>query len=341
MTSTLIPALGLLALIGSRAPAGTIPESPPERPETTPLREVDKVPFTDGGWFAWREPAHCDGDGNLIVVPVPAADPRIPAARQKRPDAILRVSRDGKKKTTIDPTRGSFPGASEAVTVATTIDSGGSVHALLWIPGERERTFRIASYDNSGEYRSSVKIDPEEIQVGDFEAFGSGEFLLFGVAMLPKVETRLVVLDSSGNLHDVLGVAVDDPTKEPEAPKRPPQMAPGGDGSIYLVLDGEDAVYVVNPSAQIRRAFTLDATPRDWRRVGLKAAENRLAVVYYQAPANEGHGGSFWMAVYDVLSGERQAILGPVNRPPLCYSRQSDRDTFTVLGGKDLLLMAP
>jgi hypothetical protein len=341
MRITLSVALLAVTFSGaSLAPADTGADSQPVRPETTPLRETAKLPsFAQDGWFAWREPVQCDESGNLFLVPVPPADTRIPANEQKRHDVILRVSRDGKERTTIDPSQGSYPGAAEAVTVATTVDSAGNLHVLLWIPGEQS-SFRIATYDNAGKYRSSTRIDPEEIQVGSFEVFGSGAYLLVGLAGLPPGEARFAVMESSGALRDVLGIA-DDPTQEREGPKRPALMARGGDGLVYTVLDGKSAVHVVDPSAESRLAFALEAAPRDWRLVGLKAAGNRLAFIYHQEPANADKSGVFWLAVYDPLSGERQATYGPVDRPPLCYSRPGDGDTFTIFDSKHLRSMAP
>jgi hypothetical protein len=117
-------------------------------------------------------------------------------------------------------------------------------------------------------------------------------------------------------------------------------LARGGDGRIYFVRGGEDSIDVIDASGNSEQAFKLAPMPRNRRLVELMAAGQRLAATYYEEQADDR--GRHWIAVYDVLLGERLAVYGPAPGVPVCYQYNGRQDRFTLLkDGHSLVTASP
>jgi hypothetical protein len=204
---------------------------------------------------------------------------------------------------------------------------------LVWTTRGEASSQYIVPFDRTGQARSHVRVDPEEIFVGGFEVFGSGEFLLEGFRKAgPDDQTRVTIMPAGGgSLHDVIAIPRD-PLKEPTAQGKVAALrARGADGLVYFVPAGEDSVHVIEPSGESHVAFTLAKAPHKGELVDLKGAGSRLAAIYYEERPSGNKSGRFWIAVYDSSLGQRVGVYGPVFSPPLCYQFDGRQDEFTVL----------
>jgi hypothetical protein len=309
----------------------------------TPLRTTSTVAFSESSWFAWMNPARCDTDGNVFVVAVPEADPRdvknAPAPPQytKKPSDILRVSADGKKRIRFSPAAvPAFANAEEVNTIATALSPSGTLFALVWAPRGQAGSQHIVSFDETGQYRSQIEVNVEEMVVQGFEVFGSGEFLLWGTR--PWGGPRVSIM--SGSSGDLLQDVVDEDSGR--TPKVSNHVTRAGDGQIYFVPQGQESIHAVAPSGLSKYAFRLARVPRNWRLLDLKAAgPRRIAATYYEERPGQNSGRA-WFAVYDALLGEQLAVYGPASGAPLCYEQSGRQDLFTVLkDARCLLRLSP
>jgi hypothetical protein len=296
----------LMLLAAAAAPAET------SAPEARPLREVQRLPRTDGVG-AWVVPIRCDAAGNLFVLPMP---PRPPAV----PRDVVRVAVRGPELTRFDV--GAAPevrGAAGARTHAVAVDGRGSLHAVVSISAD-ERLARqyVVSFDAAGRYRSAMAVDPLEMEVDAIEAFPSGAFLLQGHR---GPTPRLAVL-SRGGLADV-------PLAPPgdAAPSRFDFLARGGDGRVYAARRVGTSIVAIDDTGRSREAFALAPAFVEQRVDGLWASGRRV-VVAYEDEAAPGH--PVRLAVYDVGAGRLAAVYGPVEGLPACYEA-GPADTFTFL----------
>lgn len=349
-----VQALLVLAIL-SWAPASvseTVKRAKPASPDgqiaTTPLRATGTVKFSQDDWFAWLNPARCDTSGNVFVVPVPEADPRdaknpsAPPLYPKKLGDILRISADGKKRTRFSPaTVPALANADEITTVAMSLGPGGTLFALVWARrGEASGGHYIVSFQETGQYRSHIEVDDDDMAVQRFEVFGSGEFLLRGVRF--SGSPRAAVMPASGGLlQDVVFLPAVDSEVAATPPKLSDHLGRGGDGRIYFVPEGEDSVHVIAPSGLSERAFRLAPVPRTWQLMDLKAAGSRLALMYFEErPGRDS--GRVSIAIYDVHFGERLAVYGPVSGVPVCYESSGLQDQFTLLkDGRHLVRLSP
>jgi hypothetical protein len=213
----------------------------------------------------------------------------------------------------------------------TTTNPGGTLFALVWATREEIGRYYIVAFDNNGSYESRQEIRPEEMSVGRFEVFGSGDFLLLGRRPYSN-STRLAVMSPGGsNLFDVISSATEDVVAEDAPPPPFPgqHIARGGDGRIYFVPEGKKVVYFVDSSGYSQEAFKLAPMPRNRRLVDLKAAGQRLAVIYFEErPQGKGR---LWIAIYHASLGELLAVYGPADGLPIRYEYSDGQDRFTLL----------
>jgi hypothetical protein len=261
-----------------------------------------------------------------------------PAQHMKMPCSILGISADGKKQTRFNPAAAEpFSDADDVSTLATALDAGGALYALVWVRGGETGNQYIVSFDENDRYHSRVELDSQEIVAQQSEIFGSGEVLLRGRRTQPDGARVAVMAAGGGPLRDVVGLptTVEEPTAAPISD----HIVRGGDGRIYFAPEGDKWVYVIEPSGDSQQAFRLATMPRNCRLVDLKAAGQRLAATYYEARPG---GGRSWIAVYDIATGERMDVYGPAPGSPVCYEHDGARDRFTVLrDGSRLVRVAP
>jgi hypothetical protein len=362
-TTVLVPSMGVLmcTLAAGGEPArGAAPSSP--EMQASSLKELSSAVFSKGGFLAWALPALCDQDENaylLLVPPVRGGGNGANAASgPHNPRAVLRVSADGKKRTTFDPlTNSKFANATDLTTNAMALDGNGTLFLLVWARwaanlGQPEKGGQyIVSFDRKGEYKSSLEVDWQEILVSQFEVFGSGDFLLRGRRAHPA-ESRLAILSASGQtLTDVASwsnTLVDEPTPETPPKLKFDHLARGGDGRIYLIEEdpGQEAdfVHAISPSGQGERLFKLPSMPSKPRLMGWKVAGDRFAAVY-ESPAPSGERSSrWWIAVYTHLANEAEpetTVYGPAPGVPICYEHDRSGDRFIFLAGGKLVSMSP
>jgi hypothetical protein len=314
---------------------------------TTPLRVHSTVSFAQKGVFAWLNPPRCDDSGNLYLTLVPTADAVHASGttlegQPKKPSDILRLSADGKKSTLYTPASApEFADADEVSTFATALDPAGKLWALIWAPRGDGGSQYITSFDESGRVGARIKVEDEDVVVQLFEVFGSGEFLLRGARSQPP-GVRLAVMASGGGApRDVYSRPEESWNEKAAAPGVTSHMARGADGRVYFVAEAHDAIHVIEPSGESRRAFKLRAVPDNYRLVDLRAAGSRLAVVYFEGKPNE-QGGRFWLATYEAALGTRVAVYGPAQGVPVCYQYSGSQDRFTVLmNERDMVTLAP
>ncbi len=320
--------------------------------EPIPLRASGTVPVSEGGWFAWVHPARCDNSGNVFLVAVPQADLRdvksasSPPRHTKNPSDIWGISASGKKRTLFSPS--AVPGlgdVQEITTITTTVGPTGTLYAVVWVSRREDAGNQyIVSFDENGRYVSHVEVDGDEIVVKGLEVFGSGEFLVWGVR--PWGGPRVAVMSGSGSgLQDVIIESEPGSKDSARLLALSDHVARGADGRIYFVTKGEEDIHgpesiqAISASAVAEPAFRLAPMPRTWRLMDLKAAGQRLAVMYLD---EQGGGKSrAWIVVYDIRDGERLAVYGPTPGVPLCYEHTGDQDHFTVLNDANLVTLSP
>jgi hypothetical protein len=251
-------------------------------PSATPLRTVGRVPFSDHDAFAWIHPALCDGDGNVVLVTVPEADPRdlknLPAMPQftKSPGDVTVISADGKKRTVLSLSAvPELADAEQVTTMSSAVDSTGTVFALVWA-ARPERLGRqyIVSFDRTGRYRSHIDVDLDEMTVQRIGMFGSGEFLLKGVRSSgnPRVATMPGI---GGSLQDVI-TSGDDRRRDraTDVTRVSDRLARAADGRIYFLPEGDHSIYAISPTGASEKVFKLPPVSRKWRPFDVKAAGN-------------------------------------------------------------------
>lgn len=335
---------------------------------TAPLRILSTANISQGDYLAWHEPALCDDQQNVYFLVVPHLGPRDmqggtnAAAGVLSPSNVLRISADGKTRTTFNPASSSkFASAKELATHAIALDKNGTLFMLIWVrwgdrggPGEKSGQY-IVSFDEKGKYQSHQEVDWQEMLVHQLEAFGSGEFLLRGQRADPP-EPRLAILSAAGlTLRDVVGWS-NDLLEEPShtSTLRFDSMVRGDDGRIYVTQQAakqhEEVVYALRSSGEIQEVFKLRPMPRDAQLLGLKTAGDRFAAAYLEAEqqseASPGAmSGRWWIAVYSNVAGggeSQTTVYGPAPGSPLCYQHSESGDRFTFLtGGNKLVTMSP
>jgi hypothetical protein len=329
--------------------------------QATPLREVGTFSASKSGYLAWVEPVVGDDKGNAYFLLVPVIPRQSDLAGDiPRPRDVLRLSADGKRKSTLSPVVSSKFANAKVTTAAIALDPDGSLSMLIWArwddsSGHKEKTGQyIVSLDKAGKYRTELEVNSRELGVTQFEAFGSGQFLLRGWEPITG-ESRLAILSANGQVQDV--VAWSDPTNalDPSAP--PPatkrttfnQMVRSGDGRIYVTQQGErsgeNVVFAISASGQSERLFTLPRLPGEPPLRGLKAAGDRLAAVYLetQETVSGGPKQRWWVAIYSNAASEGDlplAVYGPAPGAPISYRQEDSGDRFTFLRQGQLVTMS-
>jgi hypothetical protein len=345
-------------LICSVADGSELAKKGSPKVQTTPLKALDTVPATKGSFLAWIEPVKSDDKGNAYFLVLPEIRRQTdPTAEVPRPRDVLRISADGKKRSTLSPIKSSKLATATTVTTAgIALDPDGGLSMLVWARwrdsngGEEKRGQYIVSFDKEGDYRSEVEVDWRELGVMQFEAFGSGKFLLRG-RRTNADEMRLAILSATGSLTDVVDWS-EHSSEVPElnersTPTRRPafgQMVRGGDGRIYVTQPGErpaeTVVYAVSASGESERVYTLRPMPGDLPLVGMKAAGDRLAAVYLE---HGGESGRWWIAIYGNVASDLAsplAVYGPAPGVPISYRQEESGDRFTFLKGGNFMTMS-
>lgn len=371
--------LGILSLLGASLCASVVAgdgsDDRQRRPvlelAANPLRSVRTVRLVEpGGFVAWARPTLCDPAGNayFLVAPV-ATDQEIEeAARSRRelplnPREVVRISADGKKRTTFDPAlgfRGS--GVTDVATFAMDLDDEGSLFLLVWTTSGRagdggERAGQlIVSVDERGAHRSSVEIDADEILVNQFAVFGSGDFLLRGQRPGTSEERVAILPASGGSIRDVMGWSgypsgSQHDQEDAVGRVRFDYMTRGRDGRVYFAE--QDAryervvVHALGPSGDSFEAFELWPTEPEAELLGFQAARDRFAAMYRERAPVRGDGGHqperWWVAVYDGVSAEQPPpVYGPLSSAPVCFRRAGSRDELVFfVDGEQLVSMTP
>jgi hypothetical protein len=366
-------ALGVLPGFISTAEEPTVRAAPsPSEVPPTPLRTLSTVRAFEGDWLAWSGQPLCDDDENAYFLLIPRVSPR--DIREERvgadafnPRDVIRVSSDGKKRTTFSPNASSkLAGATDIFTVSSALGRDGTLFLLVWARWSGETTGQpvkrgqyVVSFDRKGEYRSTIEVDSEEIIVQQFEVFGSGQFLLRG-RRSNTAEARVAILSSDGgSLRDVVGwpgfpsAPLED--LSPTTVVHFDQMVRGGDGRIYVAepetREDRDVVYAFGASGETEQVFKLRAMPTRPRLMGWKAAGDRFAAIYLQPEQHDNASagevqGKWWIAVYNNVTdaaGIEMTIYGPTPGPPICYQHKDSKDLFTFLedGSKLLAMSSP
>ena len=307
-----------------------------------PLKVLDSVSFWERESVAWLPPVHCDDGGNVFFVVVPPAQPPAPGQplRESIPTDILRIGADGKETTTLRLTAApTLVGADTLRTLATALDAQGTLFVL--VVAERGETIgqHIVSFDQEGRYRSTATIDWEELLVGSFEVFDSGDFLLQGFR--ENGEPRVTVMSPGGSLRDVFALSGYEATDDGAEPVRlSMKTARGGDGRVYLVSRAEDSIHAIEPSGGSRVVVELRER-EDFKVVDLKAAGEWLAVVYFEARRSGKASGRFWMDIYNPVLAELEATYGPVLSPPLCYQYERRHEFILLKDARYLVTVTP
>ena len=334
--------------------------------QTTPLKAVGAVPPAKGGFLAWLEPVNTDDEGNAYLLVLPEIRRQTdPNAEIPRPRDVVRLSADGKERTTLSPIKSpKLATATTVTTAAMALDPHGELSMLVWARwrdahgGEEKRGQYIVSLDSDGDYRSEVEVDWRELGVTQFEAFGSGKFLLRG-RWTDADEVRLAILLPTGRLQDIdwseQPSALREPN-EPSTPRKTPafgQMVRGGDGRVYLTRPGErpdeTILYAVSASGHGERVCTLRPMLGDLPLVGMRAAGDRIAAVYLE---DSGDKGRWWIAVYRHAASDSAddaasdlavplAVYGPAPGVPVSYRLEGSSDRFTFLKGGNFMTMSP
>jgi hypothetical protein len=345
-------ALGVALLFCSTAAADSTagrPAATSSPMASTSLQTVRTVaaPMSEDGGFGWSD-ERCDRRANvyLLLVP-PMKNGRSGPERLE----VLRVTADGKKRTTFRPLAlPMFEKAAELTIVDVALDTDGTLFTLVWARwGKGRATGKkghfIVSYEEDGRYKSHRMVDYAEIIPSQLEVFGSGEFLLRGTHPATHNE-RLMILNRSGQLEDVrrwAGKFFDHDPSSDDLP-RLPHMARGGDGRVYLIQEdpGEEGefVHAISPSGDAERLFKIPALSGSASLRGWNASGERFAATYYE----EGDQPRWWVAVHEYGGGgpdPRSTLYGPLPGPPLCYESVGTKDRFTVLKGtKELVTLS-
>jgi hypothetical protein len=319
------------------------------------LEPIGSVPIAgQSGFFAWQSAA-CDPDGNVFLLVVPHTRPgdvdpstghlRLPP----KPRGVLRVSADGERRSLFDPgTHAELAEAEEVVTLAMAIGDAGALTVLVWARwldeggalGEAAGQY-LVPFDEKGRPVSAHEVDWRQMQVRQFELFGSGDYLLRGLRIGTDT-ARLAILPKGGaGLRDVMGWPnypnewLDEPTDGAVASFE--HMARGGDGRIYLTGrdrgGDEHLVFSVAASpGHSEEVFRLLKMPRTYRLLGWQAAGRRLAAAYEERAPSDGENPRWWIAVYGAVGDydyQPQRIYGPAPGPPLCFQHDDAGDRFT------------
>jgi hypothetical protein len=328
-----IAVVGWATLGAQDAVRGETAGSPTGPMPATALRTANTVslPQAELAWVGQRS----DDDGNLFFIVMPTFDQRDvkkgrPSKYAVQPRDIRFVSADGRRTKVLSPA--AIPAFSEdnVETLAIATNPGGTLFALVWATRGEIGRYYIVAFDKNGSYESRQEINPEEMSVGRFEVFGSGDFLLLGRHPYSKT-TRIAVMSAGGSaLSDVVSSATQDVEAGDTPPPFPGQhIARGGDGRIYFVPEGKEVVYFVDSSGYSQEAFKLAPMPRNRKLVDLKAAGRRLAVIYFEErPQGKGR---LWIAIYHASLGELLAVYGPAYGIPVSYEYSQGQDRFTLL----------
>lgn len=358
--SLLVWAALLICSVGN---AGELAQKAAREVQTTPLREIATAPATKDGFLAWLEPVKSDADGNVYFLVLPEIRPQADTTAEiPRPRDVLRISADGKKRSTFSPiTSSRFATATSIATTTIALDPDGALSMVVWARWrdsnghDEKRGQYVVSFDREGKCRSEVEVDWRELAVIQFEAFKSGQFLLRGRGGTNPDEIRLAILSATGqNLQDVVidrsGLSSEVPEVDDlSTPRRralSDQMVRGGDGRIYVTQagerPGENVVYGVNESGESEKMFTLRRMPGDPPLRGLKAAGSRLAAAYREG---EGAGvtARWWIAVYSNSPTDLAsplAVYGPVPGGLISYQQGDSGDRLTFLKEGNFVTMS-
>jgi hypothetical protein len=340
--------LGLILLIASTSATGKAGSAAAETPSApaTPLRVVGSKPFTKDDFLAWIGSPRC-ANGNIYLLLTPqwpnaAPGPRT-EMRRPTPRAVLSISTDGKKTTTIDPS--SVPTFSDATITTLAIAAGddGVVYLLEWVERGDTGNYYILSFDKSGRYLTRAEVPPGIIPAR-FEVFDSSEFLLIGPGTHGEGPRVVIMPAKGGELRDVIGTPTVDAANDFEG-ERPPiairaifdHVMRGGEGSVYFASALDNSIHVIGRSGDSHREFELAPVPRNRSLVGLLASGQRL-VAKYSEPGTQT--SRIYVDVYDLAVGERVDTYGPLQGTPLCYEHHDSGDRFILLGDGNRLVTA-
>ncbi len=316
-----LPALAVAGQLGRE-------ESLTSSPRSVRLQVTDETPFNTQNFRMFLGGFRCDTEGNVFFIPGLSGTVKAPAV-------VVRVSADGKSATTFSlPSTLRVADSSDVTINAMALDTQGQLTVLADVRGEAGTRQYLASFDDGGQLRSKVELDPSQIVAQRFAVFDSGDFLLLGYRSghgARPAQPRVAVMPANGeSLRDVVP-----PTSLSSSTWLTTDglsfAEPATDGHVYFAPES-GAAYAITPSAEISRTIHLVSPQKGAGLVALKISGPRLAAIYYDV--QDKQPSVRWVAVHDLGSGRQVASYGPVQNLVMCYRPEGSHDRFTLLGGR-------
>jgi len=221
-----------------------------------------------------------------------------------------------------------------------------------WVGNKKDRYFYVIVFGPDGKYKSKIKIDPGFPWIpGPFAVFRNGNLLMTGQEYDRDVRQTMLpftaLFRSDGKLLKEVWLE-DDERIYNQARGGDPKLTSisvpannravswgrvqtGNDGNIYIMRWLSPAVfYVVSPSGEVVRRFTVDPGRSGLLPVTMHISANRIAVLFREEGTREQQMkivdlNGEEVATYDATSPEPKKPLGAAFA---CYSAKSGRFNF-------------
>lgn len=281
---------------------------------------------------------NCDEDGNIYL------------GAENWAGTIKKLNSKGELLATID--RHNNPDVEVYGAGSYTLSPTGELYT--WVGSQKDRAFHMLIYGADGQYKSAIKLEGDVRWVpGPFAVFGNGNFLMIGQRYGHDVKQPMTpftgLYRSDGKLLKQIALEDDeriqDLAKEKEhdskltsaaVPTSNPAVALGHaqsakDGNIYVMRWLSPAVfYVVSPSGEVLRRFTVDPGRSNLMPVTMHISGNRIAVLFRDNGTREQEMkivdlNGEEIASYDATSPDPQRPLGAAFA---CYFAKTGRFSF-------------
>jgi hypothetical protein len=283
--------------------------------------------------FAFAGPPLCDTTGNLYVRPLAGSGIEV--------SSIWRISRDGKEITHLRPMDISGWAAAGIQDVA--LSSDGRAHVLVGLPrkdGQSEQY--LLAYDRKGKTRSKPVL-LRGLHATKVAAFDSGRYLVAGSS--EQAGSTLLVVGGDG----VVVTAVKPPDDPAALPTQPQDASEAWSDAGWMNLaeltlveptendqvivarpTARGPVYRINSSGDVVQHFALVPPPGATGISSIKAAGERLAILYKLEPGESGHS-RFVIIVVDLTTGVQVAEYENSLGVFACYEAGGISDRFKFL----------